>query len=81
MKYICLGYLDVTRWVTLSAEQQSAMIDECFAYDEVLKKDGHWAGEKGFKVLIPPPRCATRTVRSPPPTVPLLKPKKSWADS
>lgn len=49
MKYICLGYLDVTRWVTLSAEQQSAMIDECFAYDEVLKKDGHWAGGEGLQ--------------------------------
>lgn len=49
MKYICLGYLDVTQWATLSAGQQSAMIDECFAYDEVLKKNGHWVGGEGLR--------------------------------
>lgn len=49
MKYICLGYLDVTQWATLSAGQQGAMIDECFAYDEVLKKNGHWVGGEGLQ--------------------------------
>ena len=49
MKYICLGYLDVTQWATLSAGQQGAMIDECFAYDEVLKKNGHWVVGEGLQ--------------------------------
>ena len=49
MKYICLGYLDVNQWTTLSAEQQNAMIDECCAYDEVLKKNGHWVGGEGLQ--------------------------------
>jgi len=44
MKYICFGYLDVPNWGKKSPAEQGAMIDQCFAYDEVLKKNGHWAG-------------------------------------
>jgi hypothetical protein len=49
MKYICLGYLDVTQWATLSAGRQNAMIDDCVAYDEGLKKNGHWVGGEGLQ--------------------------------
>jgi hypothetical protein len=42
MKYICFGYLDVKTWEKKSQSEQNAMIDDCFAYDEVLKKNGHW---------------------------------------
>ncbi|WP_243319479.1 YciI family protein [Geothrix sp. SG200] len=49
MKYICFGYLDVQQWATLSQDKQNAMIDACFAYDEGLKKDGHWAGGEGLQ--------------------------------
>ena len=49
MKYICFGYLDVAQWATLSPSQQSAMIDDCCAYDEVLKKNGHWIGGDGLQ--------------------------------
>lgn len=49
MKYICLGYLDVKQWTTLSASEQNAMIDQCFSYDEMLKKNGHWAGGEGLQ--------------------------------
>jgi hypothetical protein len=49
MKYICLGYLDVAQWATLSADQQNAMIDDCIAYDEGLKKNGHWVGGEGLQ--------------------------------
>ena len=49
MKYICFGYLDVTQWATLSPGQQSAMIDECLAYDDVLKKNGHWVSGDGLQ--------------------------------
>lgn len=49
MKYICFGYLDVQQWSTLSPGEQNAMIDACFAYDEGLKKDGHWGGGEGLQ--------------------------------
>ena len=49
MKYICFGYLDTERWATLSESEQNAAIDECFAYDDVLKKNGHWVGGEGLQ--------------------------------
>jgi hypothetical protein len=49
MKYICFGYLDVENWEKKSESEQKAMIDQCFAYDEVLKKNGHWAGGEGLQ--------------------------------
>ncbi|MDK2743289.1 MAG: YciI family protein [Nitrospira sp. BO4] len=49
MKYICLGYLDVTQWTTLSVDVQNSLIDTCFAYDDKLKKDGHWVWGEGLQ--------------------------------
>ena len=46
MKYICFGYLDERKWNALSESERNAIVDECFAYDEVLRKNGHFvAGE------------------------------------
>ena len=44
MKYICLGYFDEKQWEALPETEQNALMDECFAYDDVLRKDGHFAG-------------------------------------
>jgi len=49
MKYICFGYLDTKRWATLSESEQNAAIDECFAYDDVLRKNGHFAGGEALQ--------------------------------
>jgi len=49
MKYICFGYLDVQSWEKKSPSEQSAMIDQCLAYDEVLKNTGHWVGGEGLE--------------------------------
>jgi len=42
MKYICLGYFDEKKWETTSQSEQNAYLDECFAYDDDLRKNGHW---------------------------------------
>jgi len=42
MKYICLGYIDPKKWETMSESERNAFIDECFAYDDVLRKNGHF---------------------------------------
>jgi hypothetical protein len=42
MKYVCLGYIDENKWNTLTKGDMEAMIEECFAYDEVLRKGGHF---------------------------------------
>ena len=49
MKYICFGYLDVDNWMKKSPSEQNAMIDECVAYDEVLKKNGNWVSGEGLQ--------------------------------
>jgi len=49
MKYLCFGYLDVENWMTKSENQRNGMIDACFAYDNVLKKNGNWAGGEGIQ--------------------------------
>ena len=43
MKYICLGYYDEKKWETISEIDRNALMDECFAYDDVLRKNGHFA--------------------------------------
>jgi hypothetical protein len=42
MKYLCLGYIEEKKWGTLPKSEQEAMMAECFAYDDVLKKGGHF---------------------------------------
>ena len=49
MKYLCLGYLDVESWSKKSEAEQLAMMDDCFAYDEFLKKNGHWVVGEGLQ--------------------------------
>lgn len=49
MKFVCLGYIAETKWETMSESEQQAMMDECFAYDDVLKKNGHFAGGEALQ--------------------------------
>ena len=49
MKYICLGYYDEKNWETMSESERNALMDECFAYDDVLRKNGHSAGGEALQ--------------------------------
>jgi hypothetical protein len=49
MKYICLGYMEEGKWDALSESERSAMIEECFAYDDVLRKSGHFVGGEALQ--------------------------------
>src|SRR5262245_20748993 len=44
MKFACLGYADEKLWNAMSNEAREAMIEECFAYDDVLRRGEHWTG-------------------------------------
>jgi hypothetical protein len=44
MKYICLGYIEPNKFETMSESERNAMVDECFTYDDELRKNGHFAG-------------------------------------
>ena len=49
MKYICLGYLDESKWEAMSETERNALMDECFAYDDVLRAHGHFVGGEGLQ--------------------------------
>ena len=49
MKYVCFGYYDEKKWETMSEKEQKAFIDQCFAYDDVLRKNGNFAGGEALQ--------------------------------
>ena len=49
MKFVCLGYFDDKKWEALSKTERQAFIEECFAYDDVLRKGGHIAGGEALE--------------------------------
>jgi hypothetical protein len=49
MKYICLGYIEPNKFESMSETERNAMLDECFSYDEELRKNGHFAGGEALQ--------------------------------
>jgi hypothetical protein len=41
MKFVCLGYIDQTKWESTPDSERNAFVDTCFVYDDVLRKGGH----------------------------------------
>ncbi len=44
MKFVCLGYYDAKKWQHLTETDRNAFMDECFTYDDELRRKGHFAG-------------------------------------
>ena len=44
MKFVCLGYIDESKFAALSPDEAQRLMDECFAYDDVLRRGGHFLG-------------------------------------
>jgi len=49
MKYICLGYADPQTFAAMSEQELNSFMDECFAYDEVLRKNENFAGGEALQ--------------------------------
>ncbi|MEW6510924.1 MAG: YciI family protein [Bacteroidota bacterium] len=49
MKYVCLGYYDDKEWESVPQEEQNRFMDECISYDDILKKNGHFAGGEALQ--------------------------------
>lgn len=49
MKYICLGYMDEEVWEKMSESERNTFADECFVYDDELRKNGHFAGGEALQ--------------------------------
>jgi hypothetical protein len=46
MKYICLGYLEPGKFENMSESERNTMLDECFSYNDELRKNGHLVAEE-----------------------------------
>ena len=55
MKYVCLGYIDQSLWDRVPETERDTVMDGCFAYDEELRRGGHFAGGEALQ----DPRNAT----------------------
>lgn len=49
MKFICLGYFDETQWDRLSEAEQADLMADCFAYDDELRRGGHFVGGEALQ--------------------------------
>jgi hypothetical protein len=49
MKYVCLGYIEPGKFEGMSESARNAFVDGCFAYDDVLRERGHFAGGEGLQ--------------------------------
>lgn len=44
MKFVCLGYIDATKFEQVSQEDGLRQMNECFDYDDQLRRGGHFIG-------------------------------------
>ncbi len=44
MRFVCLGFHDEAKFAQMSPEEAQAMLDQCFAYDDELRRGGHFVG-------------------------------------
>ena len=42
MQYLCLGYMEEHKWESMNEREREAAMNECLAYDDLLKKNGHF---------------------------------------
>ncbi len=49
MKFICLGYIEEKKWEAISDGERNTLMDECFAYDNVLRKNGNFVGGEALQ--------------------------------
>src|SRR5690606_1579578 len=50
MRFVCLGYADLTQWETMPEKEREAWMEECFAYDDELRRGGHFLGGEALQV-------------------------------
>jgi hypothetical protein len=44
MKFVCLGFIDETKFAAIPQGDAQRMIEECFTYDDELRRGGHFLG-------------------------------------
>jgi hypothetical protein len=49
MKFICLGYMEESKWDEMPERDRAALMAECFAYDDELRRGGHFIGGEALQ--------------------------------
>jgi hypothetical protein len=75
MKFLCLSYWDQRRFDLMSESEREIFIKECFAYDKVLRRDGHFVRLEVLQSARSARPCTLGAARRPSPMVPMLRPK------
>ena len=44
MKYVVLGFFDEAAFAQIPQADAQRLMEECFAYDDVLRRGGHFLG-------------------------------------
>lgn len=50
MKFVCLGYADLKKMSEHSPTDMAAFMEECFAYDDELRRGGHFLGGEALSL-------------------------------
>jgi uncharacterized protein YndB with AHSA1/START domain len=49
MKFVCLGFIEESKYQSLSNEEGQRMMEDCFAYDDELRRGGHFLGGEALQ--------------------------------
>jgi hypothetical protein len=49
MKFVCMGFIKEEKYESLSEGEGQRMMEECFAYDDVLRRGGHFLGGEALQ--------------------------------
>jgi hypothetical protein len=51
MKFVCLGFIDEAKYAEVSQEDGHKMMNACFAYDDELRRGGHFLGGEALETV------------------------------
>ena len=68
MRYLCLVYLEEKKLNALPRREYDALVADALAYDDELRKSGHYLASDALQPVDTATPCASATARSPSPT-------------
>jgi hypothetical protein len=51
MKFICLGYMEESQWDEMPERDRTALMEQCFVYDDELRRGGHFLGGEALQSI------------------------------
>lgn len=49
MKFVCMGFIEESKYESMPEEEGQRMMEECFAYDDELRRGGHFLGGEALQ--------------------------------